>query len=86
MVFLIQNTQNRDGKAMQIKLDELIYASGPAQDNFIDIEDLSDEELDDLDKHFKKLHEQYENSPPPSIHKMHKKITAARTKRLKKPK
>lgn len=84
MVFLIQNTQNRDGKAMQLKLDELIYASGPASDNFLDIEDLSDDELAELDEQFKKLHEEYQNSPPTSIHKLHKKITAARTNRLKK--
>lgn len=84
MVFLIQNTQNRDGKAMQLKLDELIYTSGPAQDNFIDIEDMSDDELDELDEHFKKIHNAYENNPPAGIHKLHKKIRAARTRRLSK--
>src|SRR5229473_8080651 len=41
VVFLIQNTQNRDGKALQLKLDELIRASKAARDNFLDIEDLS---------------------------------------------
>ena len=47
MVFLIQNTQNRDGKAIQTKLDELIRASD-AEDEFMGIEKLTDRELDVL--------------------------------------
>ena len=47
MVFLIQNTQNRDGAAIQTKLDELIRASD-AQDEFMGIEKLTDRELDHL--------------------------------------
>ncbi|MDB5597257.1 MAG: iron permease [Hyphomicrobiales bacterium] len=47
MVFLIQNTQNRDGAAIQAKLDELIRTSA-AQNAFIGIERLTDEELDDI--------------------------------------
>lgn len=47
MVFLIQNTQNRDGAAVQTKLDELIRASD-AEDEFIGIETLTDKELDVL--------------------------------------
>jgi low affinity Fe/Cu permease len=49
MVFLIQNTQNRDGAAIQAKLDELIRASA-AQNRYIGIEHLTEEELDDLRK------------------------------------
>lgn len=45
MVFLIQNTQNRDGAAMQAKLDELIYAQRRADPRFIGIEHLTDHEL-----------------------------------------
>lgn len=56
MVFLIQNTQNRDGKAMQLKLDELIRAT-QARDAFVDLEDLSDEELAELDKQFQEIRE-----------------------------
>lgn len=56
MVFLIQNTQNRDGKAMQLKLDELIRAT-QARTAFVDLEDLSDDELDQLDQEFRALHE-----------------------------
>ncbi len=47
MVFLIQNSQNRDGAALQVKLDELIRASA-AHNSFVGIEHLSDEELEDI--------------------------------------
>ncbi|RZJ43260.1 MAG: low affinity iron permease family protein [Brevundimonas sp.] len=46
MVFLIQNTQNRDGAAMQAKLDELVYAVKKADSRFIGIEHLTEKELD----------------------------------------
>jgi low affinity Fe/Cu permease len=45
MVFLIQNTQNRDAKAMHLKLDELIRAVQGARNRLVDLEKLSDEEL-----------------------------------------
>jgi len=48
MVFLIQNTQNRDSEAMQLKLDELIRASGGCHNAVLDIEELSEEELDTI--------------------------------------
>jgi low affinity Fe/Cu permease len=48
MVFLIQNTQNRDNAALQAKLDELIRAHTPAKNKFIGIEHLSDSELEDI--------------------------------------
>lgn len=46
MVFLIQNTQNRDTEALQIKLDELIRSMDTARNTMIDLEELDDEELD----------------------------------------
>ena len=46
MVFLIQNTQNRDGAAMQAKLDELVYATTKAENRFVGIEHLTEKELD----------------------------------------
>jgi len=50
MVFLIQNTQNRDATAVQLKLDEIIRAIETASNRLIDIEDASDEELEHLRK------------------------------------
>jgi len=58
MVFVIQNTQNRDGKAIQLKLDELIRALKGARNKLVDLEDLSDEELKKLEKEFQRLHKQ----------------------------
>lgn len=59
MVFLIQNTQNRDSKAMQLKLDELLRGVKGARTGLVDIEELSDAELESLHKEFKELHEHY---------------------------
>src|SRR6187551_2428616 len=55
MVFLIQNTQNRDAKALHLKLDELIRAVGPARNRLLDLESMSDDELARLEKEFRKL-------------------------------
>ena len=61
MVFLIQNTQNRDAKAMQLKLDEIIRALGRARNEMVDLEELSDEELDKLEDQFRRLRTKAEN-------------------------
>jgi low affinity Fe/Cu permease len=55
MVFLIQNTQNRDAKAVHLKLDELIRALGPARNKLVDLEKLSDDQLKALEAEFEKL-------------------------------
>ena len=52
IVFLIQNTQNRDAKVMQLKLDELIRAVKAARTELVQMEELTDAELDDLQKEF----------------------------------
>ena len=57
MVFLIQNTQNRDAKAIHLKLDELIKAVKGARNDLVDLEDLSDEELERLQQEFRRLRE-----------------------------
>src|SRR5687768_8743144 len=58
MVFLIQNTQNRDTEAMQIKLDELIRAVSTAQNTLMDLEELDEEELDKIRAKYEQLAEQ----------------------------
>ena len=55
MVFLIQNTQNRDAKAMQLKLDEIIRSLKKARNEMVDLENLSDEELDRLEQQFQRV-------------------------------
>ena len=55
MVFLIQNTQNRDSRATQLKLDELIKAVRGARNSMIDLDRLSDEDLRELEEEYKKL-------------------------------
>ena len=57
MVFLIQNTQNRDSKAIHLKLDELIRAGSSARNRLMSLENCTDEELATLEAEFKKLRE-----------------------------
>ena len=66
MVFLIQNTQNRDAKAMHLKLDELIRAVKGARNQLVDLENLSDDDLKKLEKQFQGLRKQAEDSRTPS--------------------
>src|SRR5262245_40931357 len=54
IVFLIQNTQNRDARALHLKLDEVIRSVRKARNNFIDLENCSDEELEALQNEFAK--------------------------------
>jgi low affinity Fe/Cu permease len=69
MVFLIQNTQNRDAKAVHLKLDELIRAIKDARDELVDLEDLSDEELQKLEAQFRRMRQRAENDDrSPSRH------------------
>jgi low affinity Fe/Cu permease len=60
MVFLIQNTQNRDAKAIHLKLNELIHAGRHAHNELIDVEKLSDEELKALDDYYIRIREECE--------------------------
>ena len=55
MVFLIQNTQNRDSEAVQVKLDELIRAVEGAHDALLDLEDLEDKELESIRARYSEL-------------------------------
>ncbi|HMI04761.1 MAG TPA: low affinity iron permease family protein [Pedobacter sp.] len=69
MVFLIQKSQNKDSKAIQLKLNELIAASRHASNRMVDIEDLTESELDVLHKYYEKLAEISEKDE--DIHKSH---------------
>jgi low affinity Fe/Cu permease len=55
MVFLIQNTQNRDGAAVQLKLDELIRVSEAARNKLLTLEDLTEAELDQMKESFARI-------------------------------
>lgn len=80
MVFLIQNTQNRDTKAIQLKLDELIHSTRTARDTFVGLEELTDEELAELDNEFKKLSQ--DPTTAKALAKLHRKIEAEHAKRI----
>ena len=58
MVFLIQNTQNRDARAMQLKLDELIRAVGKARNELVDLENQPDDQIDELKQEFGAMRKQ----------------------------
>ncbi len=81
MVFLIQNTQNRDSKVAQLKLDELIRVTR-GRDRLIDIEDMSDEEIEELNNQFKTLHEK--QLATPAMRKLHSKLQAVDSMRKQK--
>src|SRR5438067_13720330 len=53
MVFLIQNTQNRDAKAVQLKLDELIRGNKRARNKLVDLEECTEEEIEQLEQEFR---------------------------------
>lgn len=55
MVFLIQNTQNRDSRAFNLKLDELIRSTKKARNALIDLENMTDEELGEIQKQFERI-------------------------------
>lgn len=55
MVFIIQNTQNRDSAAMQIKLDELIRSIDQAQNLLLDLEELDEDDLEKIRTHYRHL-------------------------------
>jgi low affinity Fe/Cu permease len=66
MVFLIQSTQNRDSKALHLKLDELIRAVGSARNRLVDLENCTDEEIAVLEKEFHRLRNRAPKGDEPS--------------------
>jgi low affinity Fe/Cu permease len=79
MVFSIQNTQSRDSKAIQLKLNELISVDQKARDTFIGLETLTDDELMVLDNEFKQLLSEIDVHP--AMHKLHQTIRDAKKQR-----
>jgi low affinity Fe/Cu permease len=75
MVFLIQNTQNRDAKAVHLKLDELIHGVDGARSRLIDLENMSDEELDALQHEFQRIKDRAARGVPP--HELHQDLIEA---------
>lgn len=70
MVFLIQNTQNRDARALHTKLDELIRSSSHARNSLIDLEDLSDKELEHFRTELNKIRKKSSDSKNDEIEKV----------------
>lgn len=86
MVFLIQNTQNRDTKALHLKIDELIRAQSHARNSLIRLEEMTDEQLEDLHQEFRRISEQREHyrahrphtpSPQSQVHDSTKNAASA---------
>src|SRR5437588_3856889 len=67
MVFIIQNTQNRDAKAIHLKLDELIKGVKGARTSLVNLEQLSDADLERLHKEFERLHHKANDGMPEDI-------------------
>jgi low affinity Fe/Cu permease len=74
MVFLIQNTQNRDARAIHLKLDEIIRSHHGAHNEMIDIEDLSDEELAEISKRYEKIRKEYDQRTKSTLHQAKKEL------------
>jgi low affinity Fe/Cu permease len=79
MVFLIQNTQNRDSKAVQMKLDELIRVTKGARLHYLGLEDMNDDELTTLDAEFK--HIMTKPGVAGAVTKLQERITAEHQRR-----
>ena len=80
MVFLIQNMQNRDSKAMQLKLDELIRATGQARNQLIHLEAMSDTELETLEDEFQRVR-RVRPKPLSRIQEVERQVAAAESTR-----
>ena len=78
MVFLIQNTQNRDSKAIHIKLDELLKSGKGARTSLVNLEDLPDSVLEELSGEFKTIQERYskklKETQKPEKKQQHEKV------------
>jgi len=74
MVFVIQNTQNRDIRALHLKLDELLRAMEGARNSLIDLEELSDDELARLAREFRELHDRGDTESKKRAEAIHEEL------------
>ena len=81
MVFLIQKAQNKDSKAIQIKLNELIAANKATSNRIVNIENLTEEELDQIHKYYEKLSTEAEEAA--DLHASHSIDAAAKNQEEK---
>lgn len=81
MVFLIQNTQNRDATAIHLKLDELLRAVQDARTGLVDLEDMSDEDLRQLQEEFRRLRERVSSAIPEAAQEAAEQVKEAEASR-----
>jgi low affinity Fe/Cu permease len=81
MVFLIQHTQNRESRELQMKLNELIRSVSEARNKFISLEDMTDHELDQFQAELKQLASKYRFEPIAEGSALHQEIEQARQRR-----
>ena len=79
MVFLIQNTQNRDSKAIQLKLDELIRSTKGARMRYVGLEDFSDEDLADIEEEIRAITQLPASQR--ALRKLHDKLSTEKERR-----
>ncbi len=80
MVFLIQNTQNREARILALKLDELLRAMRGARNSFIDLDHVSDEELETVQKEFTRLRDKYAPLVDDDLAHVEREISARRNR------
>ena len=80
MVFLIQNTQNRDAAALHLKLDELLRGVEGARTRFVDLENLSEAELDELRGEFQRIHERAARQDEEAVSRVKRRRRSSRSR------
>ena len=81
MVFLIQNTQNRETRVMALKIDELLRSVEGARTGFVNLEELTDEELGHVQREFARLREKYAPLVDDDLAHVQREISARRKRR-----
>jgi low affinity Fe/Cu permease len=81
IVFLIQNTQNRESRIIRLKLDELLRGVGGARTGFVSLDSMSDAELDEIQKEFERLRDKYAPLVDDDIAAIHEERKSRRSRR-----